>query len=87
MNLEPFCLDDSQDSRGTAAFHLIQEIVLSSNMFIPGSLQPSPIFFFFFLPLGAAEGHTDIIFKKNKKKNRLYIFLCKLEFPFCTMTM
>lgn len=58
MNLEPFCLDDSQDSRGTAAFHSIQEIVLSSNMFIPGSLQPSPIFF---LPLGAAEGHMDII--------------------------
>lgn len=84
MNLEPFCLDDSQDSRGTAAFHLIQEIVLSSNMFIPGSLQPSPTFFF--LPLGAAEGHTDIIYK-NKKNTDYIFFLCKLEFPFCTMTM
>lgn len=73
MNLEPFCLDDSQDSRGTAAFHLIQEIVLSSNMFIPGSLQPSPIFFF--LPLGAAEGHTDIIKKKPKKKQIIYFFM------------
>lgn len=73
MNLEPFCLDDSQDSRGTAAFHLIQEIVLSSNMFIPGSLQPSPIFFF--LPLGAAEGHTDIILKNQKKTQIIYFFM------------
>lgn len=81
MNLEPFCLDDSQDSRGTAAFHLIQEIVLSSNMFIPGSLQPSPIFFFF-LPLGAAEGHTDIILKNQKKKPDYIFFYVNLNSPF-----
>lgn len=81
MNLEPFCLDDSQDSRGTAAFHLIQEIVLSSNMFIPGSLQPSPIFFFFYL--WEQLKVIRILFKKNPKKKTEYIFFyVNLNSPF-----
>lgn len=83
MNLEPFCLDDSQDSRGTAAFHLIQEIVLSSNMFIPGSLQPSPTFFLFsFFYLWEQLKVIRILFIKIKKKHRLYFFYVNLNSPF-----
>lgn len=82
MNLEPFCLDDSQDSRGTAAFHLIQEIVLSSNMFIPGSLQQSPIFFFFFYLWEQLKVIRILFLKKTKKKTDYIFFYVNLNSPF-----